>query len=233
MSKVYPQLPLNLGMREDFSFDNFVADNNEAVIQALIKQLLPDGEPYLFLWGKSGAGCSHLLQAACQRASEQGASAIYLPMEQIVEMDAGLLEGIEAVDLVCLDHIDAIALKGAWEEAVFHLFNRIKDKQGRMLVAADHPVRSTQIQLADLKSRLASGIVYKVQPLGDKGKLLLLKQRAQVKGLELSIDAAQFILNRAERDVEGLLDMLERLDKSSMSSGRKLTIPFIKDVMGW
>lgn len=233
MKRVHPQLPLNLGVREEFSFENFVTENNGAVIQSLIQQLSPEGEPYIYLWGKPGSGCSHLLQAACQRASEQGGTSIYLPMDQLIDLDAGLLEGVETVDLVCLDHIDSIVGNDAWEEGVFHLFNRIKDQQGYLLVAANNSAQASAIQLADLKSRLASGVIYKVQSLEDEGKLDLLKQRAKNKGLLLSSDSAQFILNRAERDVEGLLDMLEQLDKNSLSHGRKLTIPFIKAVMDW
>lgn len=232
-SKAHPQLPLNIKIRKEYSLANYIPDTNAVMISSLKNQLKGSGESCIYLWGRPGAGLSHLLQAACQSATENSATAIYLPMEELIELSPEMLKGIELLNLVCIDNIELMSKNPAWEEAVFHLFNQLQENQGSLLVAANATPQEIGIELADLVSRLASGVVYHVNILSDQGKKMLLQQRAKEVGLQLTEEATQYVLNRAERGVERLLEILARLDKASLSSGRKLTIPFIKETMGW
>ena len=229
----HPQLPLNIKIRKDDTFANFVEDGNQHVVSGLKNQLTNSGEPYIYLWGTSGVGLSHLLQAACQHASEKGATSIYLPMTEVVNFNPDLLKGIETLDLVCIDDIQLIHNLKSWQEAIFFLFNQLQQNNGVLLIAANSTPQQIGIELPDLVSRLASGMIYQVQALSDNGKKILLQQRAKEMGLELSEESALYILSRAERSVIRLIEILSRLDKASLSSHRRLTIPFIKEIMGW
>lgn len=233
MSATHPQIPFSFGLQEAFSFDNFVVGDNEVVVQQLQHQLSDSGEPLLYLWGVTAAGCSHLLQAACYLATQRGFTAIYLPMDEIRQFDPAMLQGVENVDLVCLDHLQSIAGLPDWEEALFHLFNRVLQGPSKLLVGASNPPRGVGIELADLLSRFASCAIFQVTALQDADKVVLLQEKATEKGIELSQDAAQYILNRSQRSTDALLQIFESLDQSSLSAGRKLTIPFIKQSMGW
>ncbi len=227
------QLPLGVHLSAEQSFDSYVADVNADAVASLKKQLAPDGSPLLYLWGTGGSGCTHLLQAACNAASINEKTCVYLPMEQFVDESVSILEGLEQLDLVCIDHLHCVINQRGWNEALFHLFNRILSVGGALLVAADRPPQSLGLNLPDLASRFTSCVVYQIRPLSDHGKRVLLEKRAAQKGLKLSEDAALFILNRAERNVPSLLEVLEALDRRSLAEKRKLTIPFIKDTMGW
>lgn len=233
MNAQHPQIPFFFRPQETFSFDDFVVGSNQIVVGQLLNQLAEGGDSLLYLWGEKGAGCSHLLQAACQQAIAQQRSAIYLPMDEIRNFDPAMLQDIEGVDLVCLDHLPAVVSEPAWEEALFHLFNRVLQQQTALLVGSTQPPRGMAIQLPDLMSRLASCAVFQVKPLDDQNKVILLREKAAAKGIELSEDAAQYILNRSERSIGMLLQILDSLDESSLSAGRKLTIPFIKQSMNW
>lgn len=233
MSAVHPQIPFSFTLHEAFTFDNFVTGDNQFVVDQLQRQLSETGDSLLYIWGEAGAGCSHLLQAACQWASRQDKTAIYLPMNEIRNLDPAMLEGVEGVDLICIDHIEAIAGEPQWEEALFHLFNRVLQQQAALLLGADQPPRGVDIKLPDLLTRLESCAVFQVKALSDEGKVRLLCDRAGEKGVELPLESAQYILNRSERSVGRLLETLDRLDQSSLSAGRKLTIPFIKESMHW
>jgi len=233
MSVSHPQIPFSFGLQEAFSFDNFAVGGNQAVVQQLQYQLSSSGEPLLYLWGPVGAGCSHLLQAACHLATQQGFTAMYLPMAEIRSFDPAMLQGVEDVDLICIDDLQSVAGLADWEEALFHLFNRVLQQSARLLVGATNPPRGVGVELADLLSRFASCAVFQVCALEDADKIILLQERATEKGVELSLEAAQYVLNRSQRSTGALLQVLDRLDQSSLSAGRKLTIPFIKQSLNW
>ncbi len=154
-------------------------------------------------------------------------------MNEIRNFDPAMLEGVEGVDLVCIDHIESVVGEPEWEEALFHLFNRVLQQQTALLLGAAQPPRGMAVQLPDLLTRLASCAVFQVKTLSDEGKVRLLCDRADEKGVELPVESAQYILNRSERSIGRLLEILDRLDQSSLSAGRKLTIPFIKETMRW
>lgn len=233
MSESHPQIPFSFRVQQSYTFDNFVVGNNQLVIEQIKTLLIAETNGLLYLWGEQGSGCSHLLQAACQQAGVQRKTAIYLPMSEIRNLDPEMLEGIEGVDLVCIDHLQAVVGDTAWEEALFHLFNRVLAKQTALLISGNEPPRGLGVQLPDLLTRLSSCSVFQLQPLDDDSRLSLLVSRAGDKGMELAPDVAQYILNRSGRCASQLLATLDQLDHSSLSAGRKLTIPFVKESMGW
>lgn len=233
MSEFRQQLTLSVAVRDDARFANYYAGPNEQVVQSLQAQWTIKGEPYIYLWGAAGVGCSHLLQAACHYAEGLGHQSVYLPLDELVEYSPAVLESMEQLPLVALDNIQAVAGNAEWEEGLFHLFNRIRDRQSHLLIAGDAAPNRLGIQLPDLSSRLSWGMVYQVEPLEDDDKVLALLLRARRRGLNMSDDVARFILTRGPRDMQGLFDLLEQLDQASLSAQRKLTIPFIKAEMGW
>ena len=120
-----------------------------------------------------------------------------------------------------------------WAEALFHLFNRIRDAGHYLLIAADAAPRQLEIALPDLDSRLRWGVVLRIQALDDDGKLAALRARAYDRGIDLSEEVAQFILNRSPRQTGELFLLLDHLDQASLSAKRKVTIPFVKQLLGW
>ena len=230
---LFPQLPLNFHIHEEFTFDNFLVGENIAAKEQLISTAGSATQSFVYIWGSEGVGCSHLLQACCHQASCNNRTAMYLPLDELNHHDGSIVEGIEAVDLVCVDHLDTIAGNLEWETALFHLFNRLQVSNSQLIVASTSPPRRLDITLADLVSRLSACLVYQIAGLNDDDIKLLLQQKAKVKGLELSADAVQFIMNRCERSLPSLFKLLEDLDHNALSAGRRLTVPFIKDVMKW
>ena len=229
----HPQLTLSVGIRDDARFANFYPGNNEEVIQAIQKQWTTSGDPYLFVAGASGAGCSHLLQAACHYAEGLGHRSVYVPLDEMAGFGPEVLDGLEQLPLVVLDCLHAVVGKDEWEVALFHLFNRIKDNDGHLLVAADAVPQKLALRLADLSSRLTGGVVYQVEPLNSEGKAQALVLRAKHRGIRLSEESARFIVSRGPGSMQGLSGVLDQLDQISLSAQRKLTIPFIKEELGW
>ncbi|MGI9275963.1 MAG: DnaA regulatory inactivator Hda [Endozoicomonas sp.] len=230
------QLPLSVQLRDDATFANYFSGQNAALINLLdMDRQVPgmDIEQFIFLYGSTGVGCSHLLQAACHQVDSRQGRSIYLPMEELIHYPSKLLEGMERLQLVCIDDVGAAAGIAEWEEALFDLFNRLRDSQTRLLVAADCPPKALKIQLPDLVSRLSWGLVFQVQPLTDQEKVAALQLRAHLRGLDMSEDVARYIIYRSNRDMGHLFKVLQKLDSASLRAKRKLTIPFVKQVMSW
>jgi len=226
------QLPLSVRLSDDATFANYLPAANAAALSHT-KQLAQGKLDLLYLWGKSGSGRSHLLQAACLHAQQSGQQAFYLPLSELISHSVDVLDGLEQCDLLALDDMQAITSKANWQEALFHLFNRLRDSGKRLLIAADSPPRELPLQLADLRSRLSLALIFQLAALTDDEKISALQQRAAQRGLLLSDEAARFILSRGQRSMGALFELLEQLDRASLQAQRKLTIPFIKQVLDW
>lgn len=224
---MYQQIPLNLHLREEASFESFVAVGNEA----LLHKLNDRGEQYIYLWGDKACGKTHLLQALCHQSWRQQQMPAYIPLADSEISDPDIFLGLEAMDLVCIDDIQVIAGKTEWETALFHLFNRVKEQGGRLIVSATRVPNRLQIGLADLVSRLNWGLVFQVMGLQDRDKLAVLQLRASQLGLELPLDIAEYMLKRSPRDMASLFDLLNRLDMASLTEQRRLTIPFVRQYL--
>ena len=230
------QLPLGIKLRDEATFDSYFNGPNAALVAVL--QVLADltqasEEHCVYIWGAPGSGRSHLLQAACHRVAEAGGLAMYLPLSEVMDHGPQLLDGMEELDLLCLDDLEVLAANADWEEALFHIYNRIQQRQGRLLMAASAAPRALGFHLPDLVSRLGWGLVFQMQSLDDEGKQQMLKMRAERRGLHLPDEVARYILSRGARGMGELFAALEQLDQASLQAQHRLTIPFVKRVMGW
>ncbi|MCU7800966.1 MAG: DnaA regulatory inactivator Hda [gamma proteobacterium symbiont of Lucinoma myriamae] len=221
------QLPLSLQAAEHASFDNFIAGEN----QQLIFSLLNENEQLIVVWGDEGTGKTHLLQALSSQYQANGLNALYIPLQIDDDFSPELLGGLEMMDLVCLDDIHTISGHQEWEMALFHFFNKIRENNGRLILAANNSALNLDIQLPDLKSRLSWGLTYQTQKLSDKDKINLLKLRAHKRGFEMTDEVANYLLKHAARELSALIKLLEKLDYESLAKQRKLTIPFIKSFL--
>ncbi len=228
---VIHQLALNMQLRDDATLSNFLPGDNKEALNAITEISNGIGEPFIYLWGQVGVGRTHLLQAACQRVSEQNIRSFYLSFLELSQLSPNILQDVETIPLVCLDDVEYIAGRPAWEEAVFHLFNRIRAENGRLLIASSVAPKDLRLQLPDLKSRLAWGVIYQLHRLTDEQKTDALQLHAHQRGLELPKSVGHFLLSRCSRNMSELFELLEKLDKASLAEQRRLTIPFVKQVL--
>lgn len=225
------QLPLGLQLRDSARFDNFLPGPNAGAVAAA-RACAGGGEPaLLFVWGAAGSGRSHLLQASCHHAAEAGMPVAFVPLDGEAALAPAMLQGLEQADLVCIDDLDRVAGNPDWERALFGLVNGVLEKQGRLLVSATAPPAECGLELADLQSRLCLSAVFQLQRLDDGQKLSVLQAHARARGMELGEEAGRYLLRHARRDMPALLAVLERLDRESLAAQRRLTVPFVRDVL--
>ena len=226
------QLTLGLNLRDDATFSNFYCvEKNRLMLMSLHASAIGRGEPFIYIWGPKGTGRSHLLQASCHAGHQVGLTTLYLPLNDVHALKPEILEGLEALHLICVDDIQNIAGKKEWEVAFFDFFNRMQEAHKRLIIAANLQPQSLNMALKDLVSRLTSGTTYPICELSDEQKIEALILRAKARGMLLKEDVAKFLFRRFPRDMSSLFGALDVLDKTSIEAQRRLTIPFVKEVL--
>lgn len=222
------QLTLPLRLSDHAVFASFMPAGNETLVAVLedIAEGASAGGAWLF--GSRATGKSHLLQAVCERA---GDAAVYVPLRDLSRHGPKLLEGLAQRRIICLDDIDAVLGERHWEFALFALCNQLADSAAELVVAAANAPRQADVGLEDLRSRLSRLPTFQVRPLREPDRGRALQLRARHRGLELSAQAARYMLTRNRRDMASLYELLDRLDRESLRAQRRLTIPFVRDVM--
>ncbi|WP_448548609.1 DnaA inactivator Hda [Thalassotalea fusca] len=232
------QLALAVQLPDDETFVSYQGKTNEHVVvqlKAFIRQMdSVKAEKMIngfYLFGQSGSGKSHLIHGSCAFAQEMGKSSICLSLNELKSLSVEVLEGLEHMDLVCLDDIHCVAGDDSWQRAIFDLYNRISERNKCLLITGNVSVPELNISLPDLHSRLSWGLVEQVKLLNDDEKMQAIQFRARQRGLYLSDEVVSFLMTRLSRDMRALLTALDQLDSASIREQRKITIPFIKSVI--
>lgn len=223
------QLPLAVGLDDHARFSTFYPGPNGLAARQL-QALEEERTPVAWIWGPTGSGKSHLLQAACADAAEHGRESAYIPLTDAGAEDPVILENYDRLDLVCLDDLGTVAGNANWESAIFSLFNKLVENGGTLLVAADSSPQAAGIQLEDLRSRLTWGPTFRLQMLSEGESIEALRLRAHERGFEFPDEVGEWLLRRAPRDMVSLYNLLDTLDTESLAAGRRLTIPFVREI---
>jgi DnaA family protein len=221
------QLPLALALKDHASFETFVAGSNATAVEH-VRSVVHGGSDTVWLWGAEGAGKTHLLQAACREATASGRRAMYVALPAV---SPEILSDLEHVDVLAVDDLHAVAGDLKWEQALFVILNAFLGRSGGLVLAATAPAAQCGFRLADLASRGAGAVTYRLAPLDDAERAAALRIHAAARGLTLDAAAADFLLTRVARDMGVLTTWLARLDRASLTAQRRLTIPFIRELM--
>ncbi len=229
------QLILNVRLRSSATFSTFYKGPNAEVVNTL-KSLAQDAgnvgsEIQMYVWGNRATGKSHLLQALCHEFAGKDRSSVYLPLKTLVSHGPAMLNDLHGLALICVDDVDTVIGQSEWELGLFRLVNASRDADCVLVFSSQQNPNYLETRLADLPSRLMWGPVYKLRPLDDEGKLNVLQAHAKQRGIKLSYNVSRYLLNNYPRDLTSLVEVLDRLDISSLTAKRRITIPFIKRVL--
>ncbi len=222
------QLPLsfaNLPAKKDFTH-YYVSEANRDTVES-VRQCR---DKLLFIHGALGTGRTHLLQAAC-RQMEMGRAA-YLPLQDLSAWNPHrVLDRLDMYQLLCLDDLSSVIHHSHWQEALLILLKLCSDSDISIIMASDTPPQKMNIQLAELSARFNGGLVLELHPLNDSDKVNMLCRMATLEGFSLPPSVADYILRRAPRDMATLVEVLHQLDWQSLADKRRVTIPFVRQVM--
>lgn len=202
------QLLLDIQPPSPPTLNNFVVGRNAEALHSLQSLLQPEsaqhaslGEHFVYLWGDTGSGKSHLLQAAAQVAKTP----------------------LVVVDDV--QHLDEDA-----QIALFNTYNHLR-AEGGMLIAAGNASPTQMGLRDDLATRLAWGLVYQLHPLTDEEKAQALRNHAQARGMKLPDEVIEYCLRYLRRDLSSLIATLDALDEWSLVAKKPVTLPLLRQLL--
>jgi len=214
------QLLLELAPPPSPTLENYSPGKNGAALKAL-RDALEGGEGFVFLWGTSGSGKTHLLRAFAEAAGAKGRAA-YVQAANADWTPTGNLAAVAVDEVSRLDDAGQIAL--------FDLCNRLRASGGALAAAGDAPPAQLALR-PDLRSRLASGIVLQLHSLNDAEKTAALREHAAARGMMLAPDLVRHLLTHFDRDMGTQIALLDALDKASLERKRPITLPLLKDAL--
>ncbi|HTI97225.1 MAG TPA: DnaA regulatory inactivator Hda [Rudaea sp.] len=224
------QLPLLLRWPAQQRFETFFPGTNGAALALLQEVATSAAAPWVFLSGPVGSGKTHLLLAACAAATAVGRGAQYLSLAK-TQQRADAIRALGGSELLALDDMHASAGDGTSEHALFDLYNRCKVEKSTLLFSAAAPPAQIGIGLPDLVSRLSACTQARLAPLDDAARRDWLRARAGTRGLILDDGVLDWLFAHHARDLSSLADLLERMDRAALAAQRRVTVPFLRDLL--
>ena len=208
-----------------YTFDSFVVgSSNEfahAACQAVAKA---PGEKYnpLFIYGPTGLGKTHLMQAVGNEIHRRDASKRieYVTTETFTnEFISGIMkkkttafaEKYRAVDVLIIDDIQFLARAEKTQDEFFHTFNTLHQANKQIIISSDKPPQALMGLEERLRSRCAAGITVDIQPPDLETRAAILQTKAAAQGLMLPLDVVDYLVRHAQvnvRELEGALTQL-------------------------
>ena len=226
------QLPLALRWPAHQRFESFFAGTNAAALELVRDAALATDAPWLYLAGAHGSGRTHLLIAACAEANAAGRSAQYLSLAALGAGRAGHIRDFGGSDLLAIDDIDALVGEAEAQHALFDLYNRCRAERSMVLFSGSLPPAQLGIALPDLVSRLSACTQVLLKPLDEADRRSLLHERAAARGIDLDGNVLDWLFTRGKRDLGSLFSVLDRIDAASLAAKRRVTVPFLRDLLG-
>lgn len=219
------QIALDIGLARGATLANFCAGPNEAALAHLrLWAGSPTRSPVpTYLWGGSGSGKTHLLEAVAQALREQGAAAGWLDpsLHEPPEFD-------ESWAVVLMDDVDRYG--AVQQHAAFNWFVNAQTLQRGVLAAGAAPPAGLRLR-EDLRTRLGWGHVFHMQVLSEPERRAVLRQAADERGIFLGDEVMDFMLTRFSRDLGSLMQLLDQLDGYALQTKRAVTIPLIRSML--
>jgi DnaA family protein len=217
------QLLLDLIAEKPQTLANFEAGKNAELYQLLCRLAAGPGaassERFVYLWGRAGAGKTHLLRALAVTDDAR-----YIAADS--PADAFLY------DPACRTYLvdDCEQLSAGAQIAAFNLFNDVREHGALMVTGGAVPPAFLPVR-EDLRTRMCWGLIYQVHELSDEEKIAALSLAAATRGLTVSPGVLPYLITHFQRDMRSLSAMLDALDRYSLETQRHITLPLLRDLL--
>ena len=224
------QLALQIQINERASLNNFfVSKKNHKTIQ-ILKNILLSSEKggQIFIDDLNSNGKSYLLQAICNDFSNSNNSSIYIPMQEAINLDPSILEGVSELNLICIDDIDLINKRRDWEIALFNLINECYEKECFLLLSGS--INKLEA-IPDLVSRIKKMETLRLEAINDDELLEATKAISKNLNIEISDKNMNYLINNSKRDIKTIFRTLSQLEKESLERKKSIGLNLIKEVI--
>lgn len=225
------QIALPLRFDRQFSFDNYYSNQADFVVSSLKSFVEASGENFIVLWGPGESGKTHLLNATAHYARSFSMGLQMYDAGQLVDLEPSCLSEIADGSFLAIDNLDAVCRNPGWETVFYDLINRCRQWQIHLLISLSARPHDLNCALPDLQSRLCWGLLLELKAADESEIENIVRQRAMLLGHTLSQEVTGYLVRHYPRGLGSQLEILHRLDRASLSTKKKITIPLIKQVL--
>ncbi len=235
-----------LTVSPDYTFDSFVVGPNNRFAHAAAEAITNSpGRAYnpLFIHGGVGLGKTHLLQAICQAIehNQPGSRLLYISCEGFITRFIECVQGgrmddfrhqFRDVDLLVIDDVHFLAKRDRTQDEFFHTFNSLYQRQRQIVLSSDAPPD----QIPDLEDRLVSrfqwGVVAPIELPAYETRVEIIKNKARVRGEEITEDVAGFIAARFDSNIRELEGALTKVQMQARIDERDIDLNTARTALG-
>tara|TARA_Y100001935_G_scaffold12562_1_gene9721 strand:- start:80 stop:778 length:699 start_codon:yes stop_codon:yes gene_type:complete len=224
------QLALQIQINERASLNNFfVSKNNIKTIQILKNIVLNSNNGVqIFIDDLGSNGKSYLLQAICNDFSNSNNSSIYIPMQEAINLDPSILDGVSELNLICIDDVDLINKRREWEIALFNLINECYEKECFLLLSGS--INKLEV-ISDLVSRIKKMETLRLEAINDDELLEAAQAISKNLNIEISDKNMNYLINNSKRDIKTIFRTLSQLERESLERKKSIGLNLIKEVI--
>ena len=131
-----------------------------------------------------------------------------------------------------MDRLDLAPTDSNWELGIFNLYNELNEAdKNKIIFLSDKPLNSIEFNLKDLQSRIASISAMSFAELNDEEKRILMKLIFNERGISIDKSVLSYALERSSRNLENIINLVQKIDEYSLSKKRNITVPLLKEIL--
>lgn len=230
-------------LNNKYTFNNFITgEANRLAFAAALEVAENPGSVYnpLFIYGGTGLGKSHLLQAIGHSARAKGYRILYTSAEQLTNEFVSSLKNntteafhnkFRSVDFLLLDDFQFLSGKAQTLECFFHTFNELHDNNCQIVTTCDCPPRSIHSLEEKLLSRLQWGLIADIRPPDFETRLSILENKIKKNDLTVPVEVLQFIAMQFRHNIRELEGGLNRVATFAKLSGNCIDMNVTKQAL--
>jgi chromosomal replication initiator protein len=246
-----PELPVDMptsqgaNLNPRYTFENFIVGPSNRMAHAVALSVAErPGEAYnpLFIYGGSGLGKTHLLQAIGHLGQASGQRALYVTSEIFTNDLIGAIRTqttdqfrakYRTIDVLLIDDVHFIAGKEQTQEEFFHTFNALHSANRQIVLTSDRPPQAIPTLEERLRSRFGWGMIADIQPPNLEMRIAILQVKAASLGRQVPDDVLNIIAQRAHRNIRDMEGALTRVLAHMELFQRPLNAALVEDALAY
>lgn len=230
-------------------FETFVVGNSNRFAHAAavaVAEAPSNAYNPLFLYGKSGLGKTHLMQAISHHIAKTNPNLkiMYVSSEKFTnelinaireertdESSKAFREKYRSVDVLLIDDIHFIAGKERTQEEFFHTFNSLYENNKQIVISSDNPPSKIDTLEERLRSRFEHGLIADLQIPDYETRVAILRKKSLAENIIVPDSVTEYIANNFQSNIRNLQGALIRILAYASLTGNPITLDLAQDVL--
>ena len=236
------QLLLNFPSHPEYGFSNFVVSDGSHIAFETAKEFCSRSQvafQVLYIFGQKNLGKTHLLLSIGNLTAKNGSRAVFIEgcdfankMKDVESLEArNTLDQLLDVDFFLMDNVEGIAHSSTAQEKLYHIYNQVTDKGGKLAFTASLPPDKNSAMESYLTSRFQWGMVAKIKPIDDATTAKIIVKLAMDISLIMPEPIIHFLLSRIPRDFISIQNAVKTINQESYIKKKKVTLPLVKTAL--